>query len=85
MKEEEKVEVRERLEKIEAALDILRDNYELAIDVNPYTWGKAAAFEKAISRILREEKTIMEKYGVLSKDQFMEMSMLSPTLAKRGI
>ena len=75
-------DTRERLEQdlkgIGEAIQFLRLNYEPALDLNIFTYGKAGAFEEAISAILREEKVFIERWALLTKDDFQALKWPSP-------
>lgn len=67
-----------RLQAIGEAIQFLRLNYEPALDLNIFTYGKAGAFESAISEILRTEKMFIERWGLLTKDDFQALPWSSP-------
>jgi len=71
-------EMEEELKAINEAILFLRSNYEPALDLNIYTYGKAGAYESAISEILRTEKMFIERWQLLSKDDFQALPWPSP-------
>lgn len=70
--------VDEGLQAINEAIQFLRRHYEPALDLNIFTYGKAGAYESAISEILRTEKVFIERWGLLTKDDFQALSWSSP-------
>lgn len=64
-----------------ADLQFLWDNYEPILDYNPYTSGKSAAFEGGIAAIRTRMMKMIEKYGLVSREDF-SVSMPSPAQAR---
>ncbi|QSZ66416.1 hypothetical protein RJ40_02340 [Methanofollis aquaemaris] len=60
----------------------LRENYESAIDLSPYTFGKRGEFEKELSKIRTELVSLIENHGLVDKADMAEATMTSPIQRK---
>ena len=56
----------------------LRQNYESALDLSPYTFGKRGEFEKELSNVRTALVSLIEKHGLVDKADMAEATMTSP-------
>jgi hypothetical protein len=78
----DRAEVSATLDDLKEKIVYLRSNYEPVIDVSPYTYGKMAEFEKAMSEIRTRLVSLIEKHGLVDKADMAEATMTSPIQRK---
>ncbi len=66
---------------IRSELRELRDDYEPIIDVDMWAYAKLAAFEGSLTSVRTKIVTLIEKYGLVDKNDISEV-MLSPVLRR---
>lgn len=70
---------------IDEKIEHLRRTYEPYIDIDPYSYDKAGVFEKILDEISEEQKVIIERYKLISKEDIAGMTLKSPIMQQKGI
>jgi hypothetical protein len=68
------------LNQIDEKISELRETYEPFIDGDTYSYDKAGVFEKILDAITEDQKILIERYKLISKDDIAQMVLESPAM-----
>lgn len=81
LKKAEEVALFNDLNIIDDKIEQLRRSYEPYIDVDSYSYDKAGIFEKLLDEVTEEQKIIIERFKLISKEDIAGMTLTSPIMS----